>query len=250
MKSSQATLMVIGFILLTLMATNPTIQDHRQAVLEKFKEKMANAPKSNSRNQWQEAGEAIGMALGQGIVEKAVGRDNYLLFSLTKISFGESTKNIGFGVLGKVFISNYDDFEQTDLTEKTEVKETANYMQDFKHEDVQIELAFATEGNDYSIDEETYKLRKYIVSSYGSRSYIRINNKIEVLENYTNKNLSNGQVNTYSNENYKIIINKNKIEPLANALMDGMVVIEGIIELYDRNGVLLQTIPHFYCEGF
>ena len=250
MKSSQVTLMVIGFILLALMATNPTIQDHRQAVMDKFKEKMANAPKSDSKNEWQKAGEAIGMALGQGIVEKAVGRDNYILFSLTKISFGENTKNIGFGVLGKVFLSNYDDFEKTDLIEKNELKESAVYIQDFKHEDVQIELAFATEGNDYSTDEENYKLRNYIVSSYGSRSYIKINNEIEVLENYTSKKLTNGQVKTYSNDKYKLVINENKIEPLANALMDGMVVIEGIIELYDRNGVLLQTIPHFYCEGF
>jgi hypothetical protein len=107
MKLSQITLIVICFIILALMATNPSIEDHRQAVMEKMKEKMAESSNSDSKNEWQKAGEAIGMAIGQGIVEKAVGRDNYLLFSLTKSSFGDNVKYIGLGVLGKVyFIDN------------------------------------------------------------------------------------------------------------------------------------------------
>jgi hypothetical protein len=68
MKSSQVTLIVVGFILLALMATNPSIEDHRQAVIEKMKEKIEESSNSESKNEWQKAGEAIGMAIGQGFV--------------------------------------------------------------------------------------------------------------------------------------------------------------------------------------
>jgi hypothetical protein len=107
MKKQQVVLVIIGFILLALMATNPSIEDHRQAVLEKMKERLSQA--SDGANQWEKVGQAIGVALGQGIVEKAVSRKNYLFFSATTISFKDNSKNIGFGVLGKVFLSNYNE---------------------------------------------------------------------------------------------------------------------------------------------
>lgn len=113
MKQSQITLIVIGFILLALMATNPSIEDHRQAVVEKVKENIAKSSNSDSKNQWQKAGEVIGMAIGQGILEKAVSRENYLLFSLTKVSFGDKSNNIGVGILGKVSVKDYDDIKES-----------------------------------------------------------------------------------------------------------------------------------------
>jgi hypothetical protein len=100
MKSSQITLIVIGFILFALMATNPTLEDHRQAVIEKMKDKMAESSNSDSKNELQKAGEAIGMTIGQGLIDKAVIRDNYLFFSLTQIN----ENYIGIGVASKVFI--------------------------------------------------------------------------------------------------------------------------------------------------
>jgi hypothetical protein len=127
MKSSQITLIVISFILLALMATNPSIEDHRQAVVEKMKEKMTESSNSDTKNEWQKAGEAIGMAIGGGIVEKAVSRDNYLLFSLTKISFGDKAKNIGFGLLGNVFVTNYDD-SKNDAGSSVDNKAASNHI--------------------------------------------------------------------------------------------------------------------------
>jgi hypothetical protein len=123
MKSTQIKLMIVGFLLLALMATNPSIQDHRQAVIDYFYEKTSNSPNSGTKNKWQVAGEAIGMALGQGIIEKAVSRDNYILFSITTISFGDNKRKVGFGVFGKVFISNFNDLERTSVSENKEVIE-------------------------------------------------------------------------------------------------------------------------------
>jgi len=106
MKKSQITLIIIGFILLALMATNPSIEDHRQAVMNEIKKKMSQ--ESNPDNKWEQVGQAIGMAFGQGIIEKAVTRDNYLIFSITKISFNDKPKYFGIGILGHVFTNDYE----------------------------------------------------------------------------------------------------------------------------------------------
>lgn len=110
MKKNQIVLIIIGFILLALMATNPSIDDHRQAIMEEIKKKMSQ--ESDPGNKWEQVGQAIGMAFGQGIIEKSVTRDNYLVFSITKISFGDKSKNIGFGILGQVFLQKFDDIKK------------------------------------------------------------------------------------------------------------------------------------------
>jgi len=111
MKKSQITLIIIGFILLALMATNPTIEDHRQAVMNEIKEELSQD--SDPNNKWEQVGQAIGMAFGQGIIEKAVTRDNYLIFSITKLSFGNKSKYAGIGILGKVFIKNNEEIKSS-----------------------------------------------------------------------------------------------------------------------------------------
>jgi hypothetical protein len=108
MNQNQITLIVIGFILVALMATNPSIEDHRQAVVDN----MDLSESSGGDNQWEKVGQAIGIALGQGIVEKAVTRENYILFSITTISFGGIIREIGIGVFGKVWITNNLDKEE------------------------------------------------------------------------------------------------------------------------------------------
>jgi hypothetical protein len=105
MNQSQITLIVIGFILVALMATNPSLEDHKQAVADKMQTDRLTES-SGGDNQWEKVGQAIGMALGQGIVEKAVRRENYILFSITRISFMGRLETIGFGVFGKVWITN------------------------------------------------------------------------------------------------------------------------------------------------
>jgi uncharacterized protein (TIGR02145 family) len=104
MNQSQITLIVIGFMLVALMATNPSLEDHRQAFSDKMQDRLTES--SGGDNQWEKVGQAIGMALGQGIVEKAVRRENYILFSITRISFMGRLETIGFGVFGKVWITN------------------------------------------------------------------------------------------------------------------------------------------------
>jgi hypothetical protein len=92
-----------------LIATNPSTKDHKQAVVEKMNVKIEESPNYNTQNDWQNTGEAIGTVLVEGIVEKAVSRDNYLLFSLTKVSSKGEDKFIGIGIFAKVwFYKEYD----------------------------------------------------------------------------------------------------------------------------------------------
>lgn len=96
-------LIFIVVILFALVITNPSDEDHRQAVLKKMKERL-NAS-SSEKSQLTNMGQKIGMAFAQQIVENGVVRKNYTLFSITTLSLNGISKDIGYGVFGKVWIS-------------------------------------------------------------------------------------------------------------------------------------------------
>lgn len=94
-------------LILALMATNPSLEDHRSTVLDKVNEVLKkSAIQESTDNMWADAGRAIGISLAQGIVEKSISRDNYLIFSFTKSTFAEKEGFIGIGILGKVWLFN------------------------------------------------------------------------------------------------------------------------------------------------
>jgi len=147
MKSNQITLIVLGFILLALMATNPSIEDHREGVKKIYKEKLEKINKQENGNLGAQIGTGIASLIGNGFIDKIVSRDNYLLFSLTKVSLGDKSKNIGFGILGNVFIKDYDDIkesladnnniENNELTKKSDsissiIKQKKSFYSDYE----------------------------------------------------------------------------------------------------------------------
>jgi hypothetical protein len=113
MNNIQKSLIVVGFILLALMATNPSIEDHKEGVKKMYKEKLVDLNKDKRDDLATQIGTGIGMLIGDGFIDKIVSRDNFLLFSLTKVSVGDKTKNIGVGILGQVFIQDYDKIKTT-----------------------------------------------------------------------------------------------------------------------------------------
>ena len=118
MKQNQIILIFIGFLLVALMATNPSTAEHKEAVKEKV---LAALEGNNSNgNSFQKLGEQLGQTIGMVIIDKMIKRDNYLLFSITKSKYidnDEKDKIIGFGLLGKVYL--FDNFSN-DITEKIE----------------------------------------------------------------------------------------------------------------------------------
>jgi hypothetical protein len=103
-KYNYTNLVIFGFILLAMMTTNPSLEDHRQAVLDEI-EKKASASQTNSQSDmWGLLGTRIGESIGKVILDQAIERDNYLLFSVTILKFNNTERNIGIGVFGKVWM--------------------------------------------------------------------------------------------------------------------------------------------------
>jgi hypothetical protein len=107
MNKTQITLIIIGFILLALMATNPSIEDHKNAI----KKEILTSIEDNNliENGFQKIGNQIGASIGVGLIDNMIDRDNYVLFSLSTIKIvkqngGVSKKTIAIGIIGQMFI--------------------------------------------------------------------------------------------------------------------------------------------------
>lgn len=106
---------IFGTVCITavLIFTNPDRVKHSMAVKEiltkEFNKAMTDELRK-SKNNYQQANAGIGLFLGSTLIEKIVDGyidcENFYLFSLTKINFDGHNKTIGFGILGKVFISD------------------------------------------------------------------------------------------------------------------------------------------------
>jgi len=136
MKQSQISLIVIGFIVVALMATNPSTEEHKEAV----KQKVSSAFENNTSdgNAFQKLGEQLGQKIGMALIDKMIKRENYLLFSLTKSRFldnNEKEKVVGVGILGKVYLAN--EFSEK-ITEKIEESSNPIIGNTIKIENIEV----------------------------------------------------------------------------------------------------------------
>jgi hypothetical protein len=113
MKTAHWVIIIIGFVLLALMATNPSIEDHRESVKEIYKKKLSEMNKGEEGDLGRQIGTGLASLIGDGLIDNIVSRENYLLFSVTMATFGSQSKKIGFGILGKVFVGDYDKIESS-----------------------------------------------------------------------------------------------------------------------------------------
>ncbi len=112
MKSiSLVTVLVIALI---AIFTNPPVEKHREAVKSKLNLLMQGSlyekiNKSDVTELESNLGSAIGSMLGSAFMDPfinmAITSDNYIICSITKLSWNGETKIIGFGFLGNVFLS-------------------------------------------------------------------------------------------------------------------------------------------------
>jgi len=103
-------LIVLGIIVIVAVITNPKKNEHVDILKEKISQSAihAAAKDMDSGNGFERAGAAIGVTLGlkflDSIIESVVEVDNYLLFSLTKLSYDGNEKIIGIGAFGNVWL--------------------------------------------------------------------------------------------------------------------------------------------------
>lgn len=110
MKIPQVILLVAGIFLVTLISTNPSIEDHRQALLDEINKNIYDSLLDNILEQ---SGREAGLDLGQGIADKVVSRSNYLIFSFTEITIGDKSVSAGIGIFGQVFIKSFNDIKSS-----------------------------------------------------------------------------------------------------------------------------------------
>ena len=104
-RKGYAGLIVFGFVLWAMMTTNPSLEDHRQAVLDELAKKVSQSQSGDHEgDSWAALGIQLGESIGKMVLDRVVERDNYLLFSITTVRVGDAKKDIGFGVFGKVWV--------------------------------------------------------------------------------------------------------------------------------------------------
>jgi len=96
-------------VALLLTFTNPSQEDHRQALETKFIENI-QAKLANQTETTSEIGQTFGLAMATAfigkIIDSTVTRNNWILFSTTEITIEGKTKTIGVGILGNVYLSS------------------------------------------------------------------------------------------------------------------------------------------------
>ncbi len=109
MKKKYIFIAIIGAIALIAIFTNPSTDEHKEAM----KNKLNSLLQENLKQEFTEmngTAQAFTMMLGgavlDGFADNAISRDNYILFSTTKMTIDGESKIVGIGAFGNVFISN------------------------------------------------------------------------------------------------------------------------------------------------
>lgn len=113
MKKNYVVLGIIGLIFIIAVITNPNQDRHKEIIKSKLNTYMQKSLKdkhSETNNEWEQAGQALGLMLGGAIIDRIidnlVSTDNYVLFSTTKITWDGKTKVVGIGAFGNVYLTS------------------------------------------------------------------------------------------------------------------------------------------------
>ena len=159
MKKSHITLIVIGFILVALMATNPSIEEHKDAIKKELFSAIESDNNSNKNNA-QILGEKIGESIGTAIIDRAVNRQNYLLFSFGTFERSRAAgtlDNVTLGLLGQIFLLKKYDKESKQFQKETnrEVKADSvavNVDANFEKNEIKSDNKVSVIGNPIRMD--------------------------------------------------------------------------------------------------
>lgn len=102
---------ILVFVFFTLILTNPSLEEHKEATKLKCNSLIFKQIASeNSGDLVNKLATTVGTLWGGPIVDelidKTLNRENYLIFSLTKIKWLDENKTIGIGILGNVYLTD------------------------------------------------------------------------------------------------------------------------------------------------
>nr|WP_315247648.1 DUF4359 domain-containing protein [uncultured Flavobacterium sp.] len=104
MKKSKTIIIIFAIIILIAVLTNPSNEEHKQAVKSVINQVVQNSISKNESDM-EKLGVLFGSSLAENLIENSVTRDNYILFSITKITWRGESKSIGYGLFGNVLLS-------------------------------------------------------------------------------------------------------------------------------------------------
>jgi hypothetical protein len=248
---------ILAFVLLVLMATNPTLEDHREAVKDLALKEMGRNSSSSSKNgnEFSKLGEQIGENIGRGMLDMMVNnlvtRDNYLIFSATRLKQNDidKPKTVGYGFLGNVYMMKLNKMVTKD--EKAENNLSSTFILEYITLDEvsrKFQYSTATEGSNISLNKTEFDKKKFVCFIYANTAYIKIGGEIIRLSGPSSRNI--GNIKVYQNNSYNLMVNKLSIRENPNGLMDGEAFIEGEIELSEKTNRKVLTKVKFYTEGF
>ena len=108
MKKNQIIGSAVVLLLIIAAVSNPDSATHKEKVRTELKKYLDESMAEKSEGEENFASgfaSLIGNTMVNSIVDNTVTADNYLLFSLTKISHEGNAKRIGFGAFGNVWLS-------------------------------------------------------------------------------------------------------------------------------------------------
>ncbi|WP_268222972.1 hypothetical protein [Sinomicrobium oceani] len=114
MTKKQFYILFSSVLVMVLMFTNPSEENHIESVKSKlkiaFKKKMTSELMENDSDIIESMGNGLGLLIGDAFIEEMtegfISRNNFLLFSTTFAEYEGKRKTIGFGILGNVFLSD------------------------------------------------------------------------------------------------------------------------------------------------
>lgn len=100
----KTTLVVILLLAIIGFATNPDLAEHQTAAKEAFKEKMDSELDENGMKGLKGLANMATELLSPSVLNALVSRENYFIFSLTKVETTDGLRTAGIGVFGQVII--------------------------------------------------------------------------------------------------------------------------------------------------
>jgi hypothetical protein len=117
MKTKFLIISIIALAVIVAILTNPKPEVHKEALKNKLYQYM-HGPMTydlnNARTRQEEVVQMFDILLGntllESVIDNLVTSDNYLIFSLTRLSLEGNSKIIGYGIFGNVYLDkNIDD---------------------------------------------------------------------------------------------------------------------------------------------
>jgi len=231
MKTYQITLIIIGFIFLTFLATNPSSEEHKEAIKKEINKSIEND--NTATNEFQKLGQKLGESIGSVMIDNMVERTNLLIFSITYLKGNAYIKGdipITIGFFGQVFLlQKYD-------------KDSKNFVAEFSGPDI-------SRSGDYSkirVQGDTAAAYATPVESANNKIEVDTDLSVEEIKSISKK-YQEASSDKYL-EDVQMKINEQIVHIDQLSLEEKTLSISKIFDLLKEDSRIINKQPYFSIE--